>query len=321
MTVNNLSIKEKITNHLLKTEMGREVRLGVGCAWVGRGDSYLDTLEQDLAVLMACYEKGFRYFDTSRQYGNSEQTVGELVKRIPRESIYLATKSPYPRVEGSWKRSFQVFQDNFYHSFERLNTDHIDLFQIHDTDNFECCAEEVIPFLKERQAEGLISYIGMGTLSLNAHENAICSGDVQSALSYLNYSILKKSATHVIGVCREHGAAFVNASVFHYGLIRAEDPMAFQTDYNPPHIARNRAAAVQMQALCCKLGIPVLAAALQFSLLNPAIDMTLIGIGRLDNLTSTFDSLNTVIRPEQWGAIIALQETLPLMYVQDDLHY
>lgn len=320
MNVQKLPIKEKITQHLLKYN-GRSLRLGVGCAWVGRQENYLDTLDHDLAVLMACYERGFRYFDTSRQYGNSEQTVGEMVKRIPRESIYLATKSPFPRVEGSWNRSFQVFRDNFYQSFDRLNTGHIDLFQIHDTDHYECCAEEVIPFLKERQAEGLISYIGMGTLSLNAHENGIRSGTVQSSLSYLNYSILKKAAARLIDVCAEHGAAFVNASVFHYGLIKADDPMTFRAEHNPPHIARNRLTAVQMQALCAQMGVPVLAAALQYSLLNPDIDMTLIGIGKMANLTSTFDSLDTVIHPEQWAAICALQESVPFMYVQDDLYY
>jgi aryl-alcohol dehydrogenase-like predicted oxidoreductase len=287
---------------------------------LGRGDSYLDTLDQDLKVLTACYENGFRYFDTSRAYGNSEQTVGELVRRIPRGSIYLATKSPFPRVEGSWKRNFQTFCDNFFQSFDRLHTDHIDLFQIHDTDHYECCAEEVVPFLLERRAEGLISYIGMGTLSLNAHENAIRSGAVESALSYLNYSILKKSASGLIKVCRQHGAAFVNASVFHYGLIRADDPMAFRPEHNPPHIARNRVTAAAMQALCSRLGIPVLAAALQFPLLNPDVDMTLIGIGRMENLRSTFDSLNTVIHPEHWAAISALQEQQPFITVQDDLY-
>jgi aryl-alcohol dehydrogenase-like predicted oxidoreductase len=318
--MNTTAIKEKVAQYRLKTQDSRSVPLGIGCAWVGKGESYLDTLDQDLKVMMACYERGFRYFDTSRYYGNSEQTVGEMVKRIPRDSIYLATKSPYPRVEGSRKRNFEVFKSNFYQSFERLQTDHIDLFQIHDTDHYECCVKEVIPFLLERQAEGLISYIGMGTVSLNAHENAIRSGYVQSSLSYLNYSILKKSAARLIEICRQYGAAFINASVFHYGLIRAEDPLAFQAEYNPPHIARNRVTAAAMQSLCKKLGIPVLAAALQISLFNPGIDMTLIGTGRMENLNSTFESLNTIIHPEHWAAITALMEAQPFLYVEDGLY-
>ena len=320
LVIENEPIKKRIAKHLWTTESGRTVRFGVGCAWLGRRESYLDTLSQDLNVLMSCYEKGFRYYDTSRAYGNSEQTVGEFINRIDRKSIFLATKSPYPRIEGSGQRNFQIFKDNFYQSFERLHTDHIDLFQIHDTDHFECCTEDVIPFLLERKSEKMISYIGMGTLSLNAHENAVCSGMVNSVLSYLNYSILKKSASHVIDVCRTFDAAFVNASIFHYGLIRSEDPFQYRLDYNPPHMARNRVTAKLMKDLCAKLEVPVLAAALQFPLLNPDIDMTLIGIGRMDNLHSTLTSLATPIYAEQWAEILALQEKQPFMYIQDDLH-
>jgi aryl-alcohol dehydrogenase-like predicted oxidoreductase len=311
-------IKQKITQHLLSFGK-REVRLGVGCAWFGRQDDFRETLDHDLCVLMACYEKGFRYYDTSRQYGNSEQSVGEFVKHVPRESIFLATKSIFPVVEGTHKRDFKLFTDNFYESFERLQTDHIDLFQIHETNHFECCVEEVIPFLLERKREGLISYIGTGMLSLNAHELAIRSGQVNSVLSYLNYSLLKKSASHVIDVCRELGAAFVNASVFNYGLLRAEDPMKHRCEYNPPHMARNREMTVSLQALCRKQNVPILAAALQYSLLNPDIDMTLVGINRMENLVSTFESLSEAIHPEHWAEIFALQEKQPYMYVQDDL--
>lgn len=313
-----LPIKTKIRQHLLESD-DRQLRLGVGCAWFGRQDDYRETLDHDLKVLMACYEKGFRYYDTSRQYGNSEQSVGELVKRVPRESIFLATKSSFRILEGSHKRDFQRFMKNFRESFERLQTDHIDLFQIHDTDHYECCVEEVIPFLEEKKREGLISYIGTGTLSLNAHELAVRSGRVDSVLSYLNYSLLKRSASHLIDVCRDYDASFVNASVFHYGLLRAENPISHGGPYNPPHMVRNRETAVAMQKLCKHLGVPILAAALQYSLLNADIDMTLVGINKLENLTSTFESLSIAIHPEQWAEIFALQGKQPYLYVQDDL--
>jgi hypothetical protein len=40
----------------------------------------------------------------------------------------------------------------------------------------------------------------------------------------------------------------------------------------------------------------------------------------MENLRSTFDSLNTVIHPEHWAAISALQEQQPFITVQDDLY-
>ncbi len=76
---------------------------------------------------------------------------------------------------------------------------------------------------------------------------------------------------------------------------------------------------VALQALCKTLGIPILAAALQYSLLNPDIDLTLVGVNKMENLSSTFGSLSVSIHPEQWAAIHALQNKQPFLRVQDDL--
>lgn len=316
-----ISIKDKISKHLLKTEDGRTIRMGVGCAWVGRGESYKDTLDTDLDLLMTSYEKGFRYYDTSRAYGESEFTVGEFVKRIPRESIFLATKSPFPFRDNP--NAFQVFKDNFYQSFERLQTDHIDLFQIHDTNHFECCLPEVIPFLLERRDEGMISYIGMGMVSLNALELGVRSGYINSVLSFLQYSLLKKSADSLIRLTNERDVAFINASVLHFGLIKSADPMN-QSSWgrkakNLGHVLRNKQLTVQLQNKCKEMGIPIIAAAMQYSLLNPFVDLTLNGLARMSNLDSTMDSLNTVIYPDQWAEIFRLQEQESHIYIQDDL--
>lgn len=319
MDVNRLPIKEKISKHLLRLDDKRLLRIGMGCAWVGRGEDYRDTLENDLGVLMTSYEKGFRYYDTSRGYGESEKVVGEFIKRIPRESIYLATKSFLPRIDGSNKRNFQAFRDNFYQSFERLQTDYIDLYQIHDTDHYECCVDEVIPFLQERRKEGLISYIGMATRSLHELEVAVRDGMIHSVLSYMQYSLLKKPAEPLISLSSKMNTAFVNASVLHYGMILSENPFENKLEYNPPHINRQRETAFRMQELCRTMQIPILSAALQFSLLKPGIDMTLNGFSSESHLNSNLDALKKTIYPEYWAEIMKLQECFPMMYVQDDM--
>jgi aryl-alcohol dehydrogenase-like predicted oxidoreductase len=295
---------------------GRRIPLGVGCGWVGRDESR--TGEVDL--LLSAYERGFRYYDTSRQYDESEVIVGEFIRQVPRESIFIATKSPFRlKDENGREWDFEAFKRNFYESFERLRTDYIDLFQIHDTDNYIVCEDSVLPFLEDRVREGLIGYIGMGTRSLNAHENAIICGRVKSSLSYLNYNLQNKSATHLIDVCRQHGAAFINASVFSYGMLRLENPLDFEEGL-PFYLRRQREITYNIKLLCAEMGVSVFDAATQISLLNPYIDMTLIGIRREENLVATLNSLDAVIHPEQWARIFALQDEYPLMYVQDNMY-
>lgn len=305
-----LPIKEKIAKHLLKWKDGRTIRMGIGCAWMNTEEKYLD-------LLMTSYEKGFRYYDTSRSYGDSELAVGEFVKRIPRESIFLATKSRFPFRDNP--DAFQVFKDNFYQSFERLQTDHIDLFQIHDTDHFESSLPEVLPFLLDRKKEGMISYIGMGTVSLNALELGVRSGYINSVLSYIQYSLLKKSADSLIRLTNERDVAFINASVLHFGLVKSADPMNHRGANNYGHTLRNKQLTIKMQNKCKEMGIPIVGASLQYSLFNPFIDITLNGLARMSNLESTLESLDTVIHPDQWAEIFRLQEQESHIYVQDDL--
>lgn len=311
-----LPIKEKIARHLMTFE-GRTLRLGVGCAPIGRTEeTYREMLRQDVELLMASYEAGFRYYDTSRAYGTSELAVGEFLRHIPRESIYLATKAQFNRFRSS--TPFQDFKDHFEQSFERLGVDHIDCYQIHDTDHYLCCEEEVIPFLKEQQSKGRISYIGMGTRSLNALELGV-RGELNSVLSYLQYSILKKSAEPLIDVCDRRGAAFVNASVLHFGIVKAENPMEV-TGRTTSAQMRLRATCARMQEVCRKHGIPILAPALQFTLLNPKVDISLNGLARMSNLTSTLEALRVPIWPEQWAEIFAVQNAQPYIDIQDDLY-
>jgi len=303
-----LKIKDKIRQHRLHYD-NREIPLGVGCAHIGKGEA---TVTQDVDLLLKCYEKGFRYFDTSRQYGESEISVGEFIRQAPRESLYIATKSPCP----GW--DFEIFKRNFYESFERLHVDYIDVFQIHDTDHYGRCESRIVPFLQDRRDEGLIGYIGMGTRSLNAHENGVACGVLQSTLSYLNYNIHNKAAKHLIEVCKQYGAAFVNASVFSYGMLRMENLLDFSDGPNEV-TKRHRIIVHEVRELCKSMGVSIFDIAAQMSLLNPDIDMTLIGIHRTENLTSTLASLEAVIYPEQWARIFALQDGFPLMYVQDNL--
>lgn len=317
MASDGIPIRERIKSFLWKFE-GREIPLGVGCAYFGFAEDYRDTLAGDLNLMERLYNLGFRYFDTSRTYNNSEQAVGEFIKRIDRGSIFLATKSIYPFNRG--KDAFKIFRDNFFESFDRLKTDHIDLFQIHEVDYFDCCEREVIPFLLEQRDRGLIDYIGLGTRSLNAHELAILSGRIDSVLSYMNYSLLKRSASHLIDLARERGVSFVNASVLHFGVIKHPDPLNRDESENiTGYRARNLRNVAPLQALCGEMGVDIVHASLQYSLFNPGITMTLNGIRRDSNIDSTVDAMRAVIRPEQWARIYALQEEDPYLYVQDDL--
>ncbi len=317
------NIKERISQFQWDFE-GRKLRIGVGCAWVGRGESYRDTVKEDVFLLMQCYEKGFRYFDTAREYGESECTVGEFLRQIDRSTVFLATKAQYRPAkdkDGNFLRqpeAFEQFKRLFYESFERLGVDHIDLYQVHDSDSYGICMDEVIPFLEERKKEGMIDYIGMGTRSLTAHCQALADGHVDSALSYMDYNLLKLSAEPVVQLAKEKKAAFINSSVLLFGLLKEGDP----TEKNVGGLGnKRRKFAKKLLELCERNGIDSIAASLQYSLLNPDIDMTLNGIKRISNLESTIQAMKNPLYPEQWADLFRFQDQCDNIRIPDEFNY
>ncbi len=306
-----LPIKEKIARHRWKLD-NRSIPMGIGCAEVSE---YYGKGSEGSDLLLRCYDEGFRYFDTSRSYGNSELVVGDFLRQIDRKSIFLSTKSHFrPRDFGA--EAFLRFQKNFFESFERLGTDHIDLFLIHDTENIEICEKEIIPFLREQREKGLVDYIGMGTRSIQAQIEGISSGALDASESYLTYSILKRSAVNAIRLAARKGTAWINASQLHFGVLKLEDPMR---EAKGASAARRRELemAAKMQALCGEMGVNIISAALQYSLLDPDVDVVLNGVHRASNIDSTIRAMRDVIYPDQWAKIFALQRTDPCMEIED----
>ncbi|MDR1947908.1 MAG: aldo/keto reductase [Spirochaetaceae bacterium] len=307
-----LPIKEKIRQYRWAFE-GRSIPMGIGCAWVSAEENE----KENLKILCKSYETGFRYYDTSRRYGESELMVGRFLREIDRKTIFLATKAGFRPQDAD---GFENFKRDFYESFTRLGVDYIDLYQIHDTENYDLCVPEVIPFLKERRKEGMIGYIGLGTRSLVSHCQGVACGDLESSLSYMDYNLLKLSALPLIELARQHGTAFVNASVLLFGLIKNPDPLAIDPPAYGPKLL-HRQFAKKMQELCRNIGIDIVAASLQFSLFNPDIDMTLNGLRRMSNLESTINAMRARIEPEQWAAITELQRTHPNIRIPDERNY
>lgn len=309
--MDHVSVKEKISEFSLQYK-NRTIKVGVGCAYIGSGSDYRNNLKNDLELLTKSYEIGFKYYDTSRSYGNSEQVLGEFVKTIDRKSIFLATKSRFPFDKND---SFEYFKRNFYESFERLHTDHIDLFQIHDTENFRVCEEKVIPFLEDRKKDGLIDYIGLGMRSQIAHLQGIYSGHIDTTLSYMDYNLVKLSAVNTINAAKQKQTAFINASVLLFGLYK-NNKSKVKPAYG--YELRFYEFVDKMIALCARMNVDIFAASYQYSLLNPSIDMTLFGMKSMDNIISIIKCIDFQIYPEQWAEIFKLQEQCEYIYTENE---
>lgn len=170
--------KENVKDFLFKN-----IRYGIGCAWIGRDYEDRQQVKRDLEMLETSYRLGFRYYDTSAAYGMSEKVVGEFVAVIPRESIFLATKSRLPE-PGNPKAAVDAMRRSLEESLRRLHTDRLDLFQIHDVDTLTdvLAADGVLELLVNLRQQGTIRYFGLATRWHNLLEQAAKNGAFDTIL-------------------------------------------------------------------------------------------------------------------------------------------
>lgn len=118
------------------------------------------------AIIGRALKAGVNFIDTADVYsfGQSERRVGQALKNldIPRKDVVLATKvfgemGPGPNDRGA---SRGHIMDSVRASLERLQTDHIDLYQIHGNDTVTP-VEETLRALDDLTRQGLVRYVGV----------------------------------------------------------------------------------------------------------------------------------------------------------------
>ena len=150
-------------------DSGVEVsEVGFG-AWVVGTDWWGDrTDEQAVELVQHALDRGITFFDTGDVYGHgdSERVVGEAVGPY-RDEVTLATKVGYDfynnpqaghgelpkRIDGEWIRTA------LDRSLDRLDTDHVELLQIHNADASEV-TPDVLDTLEDLRADGVVESVG-----------------------------------------------------------------------------------------------------------------------------------------------------------------
>lgn len=172
--------------------------------------------EQTAAVLHKALDCGITCIDTSDSYppgttsGLSEEYIGEILKSR-RDEIVLATKFASPMGEGPLRRggSRRYIYQAVQASLRRLQTDYIDLYQIHQPDS-STPLEETLQTLDDLVRAGMVRYIGCSNFRawqiveahwIAQHEHLVPFISVQNRYSLVDREI----ESEVMPACVKHG--------------------------------------------------------------------------------------------------------------------
>jgi len=129
--------------------------------WITHGSQ----VEEDAAIkcVKAALNEGITTFDTADVYAGTraESVLGKALKGVKRESYELFTKVYWPTGTGKNDRglSRKHIMESVHASLKRLNTDHIDLYQMHRFD-VESPLEESLQAFEDLVRQGKVNYIG-----------------------------------------------------------------------------------------------------------------------------------------------------------------
>ena len=169
-------------------------------------------------VFDAAMNAGFNLWDTAAVYGmgSSENILGELIKEYPRENIILSTKFT-PQMASS---SQNPIEEMLAGSFERLRTNYIDIYWIHNPTDVTKWTPELIPLLKS----GKVKSVGVSNHNLEeiklANSILLKAGFNISAVQN-HYSLLYRSSEEagILDYCKKHNITFFAYMVLEQGAL------------------------------------------------------------------------------------------------------
>ncbi len=169
------------------------------------------TEEQVKRILNAVLDAGINFIDTSFDYGRSEEFIGKYVSHR-RGEFYLATKcgcsfvdkGDYDETPHVWTR--ENLLHNIEHSLRLLNTDYVDIWQLHNPSVEQVNEEDLVRVMEQVQQQGKVRWIGIS--STLPHINTYIEWR-KFATFQIPYSALERQHESVITQASQAGAGTI----------------------------------------------------------------------------------------------------------------
>ncbi|MFC6038465.1 aldo/keto reductase [Paenisporosarcina macmurdoensis] len=205
-----------------KRELGQSglyvSEIGLGCM------SLPPNKEEAKKIVDAAIDHGISYFDTADLYdkGANEVVVGHALKD-KRQDIFLATKVGNKwNEDGSgwvWDSSKSYITTQVKESLVRLQTEYLDLYQLHGG-TMEDDLEEAVDAFESLKKEGLIRAYGISSIRPNVIDRFLSTSEAASVM--MQYSMLDRRPEEWFKLIEGHGASVVTRGTLAKGLLTAE---------------------------------------------------------------------------------------------------
>jgi D-threo-aldose 1-dehydrogenase len=252
-----------------------------------------------------------RYLDTSNNYGGgeSERRIGRAIRAaggIP-QGFVLQTKADRDMATGDFSGS--RMRASIAESLARLGLTHLPIVFLHDPENTtweRAMADDgPVAALVAARNEGLIGHLGLSGGPVGLLARFLETGHFEAVITHNRYTLVDRSADRLLDLAAAHGLGVLNAAPYGGGMLTRWPADRSRYAYGEAPAALIEAAN-KMGRLCAEAGVPLAAAALQFSTRDPRITSTIVGMRTVADLEASIELDEVTIPQELRAALLAV---------------
>jgi aryl-alcohol dehydrogenase-like predicted oxidoreductase len=280
--------------------------VGLGC------NNFGTRLDQDAATLVVngALNAGVNFFDTADTYGATKSEV--FLSRAlgaRRGDVVIATKFGMPIDDTHFGASPAYVRSACEDSLRRLNTEYIDLYQLHYPDDTVAIAD-TLGELQKLVAEGKVREIGCSNFTAEQLRAAkVAAGDGPAFVSVQNqFSLLDRAPERdgVLDICKELGIGFLPfyplANGLLTGKVRPGEPLPEGTRLSkmPPERSAHwlsdefQARVGTLLEYADAINVPILSIAFSWLLHHPAVSSVIAGASSAEQIRANVASVTTL---------------------------
>jgi aryl-alcohol dehydrogenase-like predicted oxidoreductase len=277
--------------------------------------------QESQPFLRQALELGINFFDTANVYssGASEEVLGRFLKaNVRREAVVIATKlqglmRDEPNGSGLSRKAIFFELDQ---SLRRLETDYVDLYQIHRWD-YDTPIEETLEALHDVVKAGKVRYIGASSMFAWQFAKALYLADLHgwtrfvSMQNHLNL-LYREEEREMLGLCEAEGIGVIPWSPLARGRLtrpwQSETTKRFEADqfgksmYGQTEDSDRRVVET-LETVAGSRGSPMAQVALAWMLSKPAITAPIVGATKPHHLQDAVAALALRLTAEEIAAL------------------
>lgn len=264
------------------------------------------------ATLDAILDGPVPFLDTSRNYGmgRSEQRIGDAIRArggVPK-GFMLSSKLDRNMDTGLFDgaRARQSMEE----SLAALGVSQIEIMHLHDPEYASDLKDVTktggaLDALFRMKEQGLCKAVGLAAGRTDIMMPLLRDYDFDALISHNRFTLLNRHATPMFELAKARNMAVMNAAPYASGILAKGASKAPLYAYMPAgDDIKSRANAIE--ALCTSHGVPMGAAALQFSMRSPFMTSTICGVTSPERVQQTHDWARVAVPDALWDELARL---------------